>query len=162
MNIADSIMTTKSTETDEVVETTKSRKDHRLAHQHGLGVLQGYSKRAGTARQFARVQQADEKRQTKKATRNYRRNVMAALQNQQTAIGIARVYLEGAGNEHMHMNVQRHIMSMSEALARRTRPEVFADDTLSPENQFAAEKAAVDEANAQITARLREVLDATR
>jgi hypothetical protein len=98
----------------------------------------------------------------KKATRKYRRDAIEGLQNQQTALGLARVFLGGAGTPAMRENVLRHIQSMALALARETRPEVFADDTLTVEDQESAERAAVDEALEQIGQRLQEVLDGSR
>lgn len=120
---------------------------------HGPGRIREVS-----ARQQRRAGAKEDARVQKLQRRARARHQMQAADNDSTALGLARVYLEGRGTPAMRDNVTRHIASLADTLARQQHPEVFADDTLSPDDQFRAEWAAREEARQQIAARLQAVL----
>jgi hypothetical protein len=137
--------------------------DHREAHIWGLALLRGAGKGRSEGRlrrKQRRYREADVRRQTKVATRNHRNHIINSQRQASTALGLARVYIERAGSEAMQRNVDAHVASMAETLARRQHPEVFADDTLSPEDHQRAMQAAILEAEGSLHDRLQEVLDA--
>lgn len=68
-------------------------------------------------RQVRRIQQRDADRHAKKATRNWRRSKMDALQDESTVLGLARVHLLGVGTPAMRENVKVHVRDLEETIA---------------------------------------------
>jgi hypothetical protein len=136
--------------------------DHRIAHSWGVAIVRGRVKgrtEGQMARKQRRVQNADVRAQTKKATRRHRRGIINGLQNESTVLGLARVYVDGAGNESMQRNVAAHVQALSLALAKQQHPEFWTEDVLSPEDHQRQIDAALVEAEALINDRMQEVLD---
>jgi hypothetical protein len=144
------------------VRARMTAEDHRVASAAGLRLLRGGGRVGSVDRRVRRINQADQRRFQKRATRNVRRERIAELQDTSTVLGIARVYLEGAGNPAMRRNVGDHVAAMSQQLARRDHPEFWTEDVLSPEDHLRQISEALDEAQARIVGRLREVLNAHR
>lgn len=74
-----------------------------------LGKLRPPKTRQLTTREVKRLQRRDGQAQTKKATRNWRRSKIDALQNQATVLGLARVHLLKQGSPAMQKNVTAHV-----------------------------------------------------
>lgn len=74
-----------------------------------LGKLRPPKTRSLTTREVKRLQRRDGRAQTKKATRNWRRSKIDALQNQATVLGLARVHLLKQGSPAMQRNVTAHV-----------------------------------------------------